>query len=163
YIQMRTRTASQASAIDSLQKGQAAGGSGPTIVNVPPHAAAAGPSAPGLLYPAWDQRVDLAVGGISATGQIDCGPECVAMCLRILTGVQVPASYLRWLVKGPGDTSLTTADDLVSMFAINEHVAHRRDAPYEALVVELQHSTSKGLPAIVLGRWLGPMGHWMCC
>jgi hypothetical protein len=116
----------------------------------------------GMKLPAWDQTTDIAVGGISATGQIDCGPECVAMCLRVLTGVQVPASYLRWLVKGPNDMSLTTADDLVQMFQVNEHHAHRRDAPFSALLNEVGNSVRAGKPGIILGRWLGPMGHWMC-
>lgn len=168
YVQMRTKSASQAGAIDTLQKAAPSGGSGPTIVTVPVGGAAAGPdgsmlAAQGLRYPAWDQRSDVGVGGISATGQIDCGPESVAMSLRILTGVMVPASYLRWLVKGAGDSSLTSADDLVQMFAVNEHASHRRDAPFDALRVELGNSMAKGMPAIVLGRWLGPMGHWMCC
>lgn len=168
FVQQRVSQGRQSAQIEGIQNQQA---KQPTVVvaPVPPAAVApatvAVPSGGGvaaLTVPAWSQTTDVAAGGtMSATGVIDCGYECVAMCLRIMTGVQVPAAYLRWLVKGPGENSLATADDLVAAFALNEHAAHRRDAPFDALKVEIGHSIAARKPAIVLGRWLSPEGHWM--
>lgn len=64
-------------------------------------------------WPYWSQLTDWTADGADDENRLnDCGPECVAMALKYLTGVELPADYVKDVMKGQGYQGYTTADDL---------------------------------------------------
>jgi hypothetical protein len=64
-------------------------------------------------WPYWSQLHDWTADGQQDENRIyDCGPECVAMVLKYLTGVELPADYIKDVMKGEGYVGYTSVDDL---------------------------------------------------
>jgi len=64
-------------------------------------------------WPFWSQLSDwTADGQPDENAANDCGPESVAMCLKYLTGVELPADYIKDVMYGEGYTGYTDVEHL---------------------------------------------------
>ncbi len=64
-------------------------------------------------WPFWSQLADwTADGGPDENRLNNCGPECVAMCLRYLTGVELAADTIKDTLYGQGYAGYTNVPDL---------------------------------------------------
>jgi hypothetical protein len=69
-------------------------------------------------WPFWSQLGDwtAADGQPDENAQNDCGPECVAMALKYLTGIEMPADYIKDVMYGEGYTGYTDVAHLERFF-----------------------------------------------
>jgi len=68
-------------------------------------------------WPFWSQLHDWTTdpqGDVNA--QNNCGPESVAMCLRFLTGVSLPAAFVKDVLYGESYVGYTDVPDLEKFF-----------------------------------------------
>lgn len=138
-------------------------GSSPAIAN--PRRAAPPVDGAGTVLPspAWSQLTDVSISPRPAAASVvDCGPEAVAIVVDALTGVPVPAEYLRYLWFGLLDSRLTGSTDLVGMLRLCGVPAHAVSSAYPQVCAELQRAAAITEYSIVLGTWLTPnLGHWV--
>jgi hypothetical protein len=69
-------------------------------------------------WPFWSQLHDWTFDGRPDINKYnDCGPESVAMCLKYLTGVELPAEYIKDVMKGSGYVGYTSVEDLAGFLS----------------------------------------------
>lgn len=66
-------------------------------------------------FPVWNQLNDWTVDpdGTDENKYDNCGPECVAMCLKYITGVELSADFLKDRVYGQGYKGYTFVRDWI--------------------------------------------------
>lgn len=118
-------------------------------------------------WPAYNQRKGLAFDDDKKSENADnnCGPTSVAMCLKYLTGVEIPADFIKDVMYGPEYLGYTYDNELRAF------LEKRCDIPCEAhsgtsktlLRPTVEAAIDAGYPIIVLYFWKLDTyegGHW---
>jgi len=64
-------------------------------------------------WPFWGQLTDWTADQEPDENRVNnCGPESIAMCLKYLTGIEMPADFIKDKILGQNATGYTTVDQL---------------------------------------------------
>ena len=118
-------------------------------------------------WPFYNQLKDwtVDVDGVDENAKNNCGPESVAMCLKYLTGVELPADFIKDVMKGPHYTGYTFTSDLTKFLEEKCEIpceVHNGNAQ-TMLQPVVQRAIDNGYPIIVLYFWninQPESGHW---
>lgn len=107
-------------------------------------------------WPLYDQNTDWTVDadGIDENRENNCGPESVAMCLKYLTGIELPADFIKDALYGQNYTGYSFMNDLAGFLRkrcevkCDIHVS--QDASLQPVI---QDAIDQGFPVIVLFYW----------
>lgn len=116
-----------------------------------------------MKFPLWNQLADpLPDGAMSPTAASDCGWECVAMIVAAYRGLDFDAAALRQAALIPATEWGSRAGELsrtLNGFRLRSMVK-RLDSPM--VFAQSKNRAQRGLPSIILGRWLIPTElHWV--
>lgn len=108
-------------------------------------------------WPLYNQLNDWTVDadGIDENRENNCGPESVAMCLKYLTGVELPADFIKDVVRGDGYKGYTFMTDLSGFLQRRCEVrcaVHTGDATTK-LEATVKAALDQSYPIIVLFFW----------
>ena len=85
-------------------------------------------------FPLWGQLIDwTAKGENDNNSQYNCGPESIAMVLKYLTGIELPAYYIKDVETSMSYVGDTTTVEMVHYFTtlcetkVTEHVAQSKE------------------------------------
>ncbi len=104
-------------------------------------------------WPLYNQMNDWTVDadGVDENKENNCGPESVAMCLKYLTGVELPADFIKDVLYGQDFTGYTFMNDLARFLQKRCDVrCDIRVGQDTDLKPVLQSAIDKGFPIIVL-------------
>ncbi len=107
-------------------------------------------------WPLWSQRNDwTADGRPDENATNNCGPESVAECLKYLTGIELPADFIKDVMYGESHLGYTDVQHMVTFLQQKCEVpceVHGGDAS-SLLQPVVRQSITKGYPIIVLYFW----------
>lgn len=116
----------------------------------------------------WDQLNDTTTDadGVDEGRLNNCGEECVAMVVKYVTGVELPADYIKDHIYGQSHTGYSFPTDLarwLSRYAEIPSVVVRASA-FEMQRIINNQCIDQGLPSILLIDFLQPDvgGHFVC-
>lgn len=107
-------------------------------------------------WPLYNQMNDWTVDadGIDENRENNCGPESVAMCLKYLTGVELPADFIKDVLYGQDFTGYTFMNDLARFLQKRCEIrCDIRVAQDPDLKPVIQKAIDSGFPMIVLFYW----------
>lgn len=115
-------------------------------------------------YPWWSQLRDPSpvthLADVYAT--TDCGEECCSILIRGQTGEYTWAGGLRQELVPKRNSGITDGGDLVRLLANHQVHAERYRTVLSGLRDVVAGDIVRGLPSIVLGRWIAPsVLHWV--
>lgn len=113
----------------------------------------------------WTTDID----GVDENKTKNCGPECLAMCLKWATGVELPADFIKDAMKGAGYVGVTTLADLAAFLTRRCEVPSDLTGPGDATTLlrpVVEGAITQGYPVIVLFSGNGvdlaeTVGHFM--
>lgn len=138
------------------------------INGTPPQLAGAGAWSCSLYpFPVWGQNVDWTADGRPDENKAhNCLPESVAMCLKHLTGIELPADFIKDVEYGEGYTGDTDFNHAQSFLTRHcDTRSHQWSASGNSDTLwHVWNGLHRGFPVIGLFRYGGtPTGYPHCC
>lgn len=118
-------------------------------------------------FPLFNQLTDFTVDGRPDEGRLNnCGEECCAMIVKYVTGVELPADYIKDQIYGEAHTGYSYPNDLatwLSRWASIPSVVVQANSFNMQRIINNQ-CIDQGLPSILLIDFLQPDvgGHFVC-
>lgn len=104
-------------------------------------------------WPLYNQLADWTVDadGVDENRENNCGPESVAMCLKYLTGVELPADFIKDAIYGASFTGYTFMGDLARFLKKRcDLTCEIRSGQEPTLQPIVKRAIDAGFPTIVL-------------
>jgi hypothetical protein len=115
-------------------------------------------------WAAWTQLNDLTADGRLDENRFNnCGPEAVAECLKYLTGIELPADFIKDVMYGEAYSGYTDVPHLVNFLQKRCEVPCEVHGGEPDLQPVIRAALDAGHPIIVLYYWkleLPASGHW---